>query len=200
VKRVFFVRHGHGEHNGAAEDALAAGLGLSKACLAGGAIRDPGLTPKGVGQCQALASDPILQKALAARAGRAEVVVVSPCKRTLQTATIGLADAGLPFVACAECQECADLPSDTGRPVSDLKPEFPMVDFSAIERPLDWFEKVGPYDFAKMAVKPEGRLALLDRCARFTAFIAARLAMGGEVIKCPSPLNVLKDTCDHSCY
>ena len=49
-----------------------------------------------------------------------------------------------------------------------------MVDFSAIERPLDWFEKVGPYDFAKMAVKPEGRVALLDRCARFTAFIAAR--------------------------
>ena len=77
VKRVFFVRHGHGEHNGAVDDALAAGLGLGKACLAGGAIRDPGLTPKGVGQCQALANDPILQKALAAGAGRAEVVVVS---------------------------------------------------------------------------------------------------------------------------
>ena len=26
------------------------------------------------------------------------------------------------------------------------------------------------------------------------------VAMGGKVIKCPSPLNVLKYTCDHSCY
>ena len=28
----------------------------------------------------------------------------------------------------------------------------------------------------------------------------ARLAMGESVIKCPSPLNVLKDKYDHSCY
>ena len=28
----------------------------------------------------------------------------------------------------------------------------------------------------------------------------ARPAMGGEVIKCPSPPNALKDTHDHRCY
>ena len=27
-----------------------------------------------------------------------------------------------------------------------------------------------------------------------------RLAIGGEVIKCPSLLNAFKDTCDRSCY
>ena len=27
-----------------------------------------------------------------------------------------------------------------------------------------------------------------------------RVAIGGEVIKCPSPLNVLKDAYDRSCY
>ena len=26
------------------------------------------------------------------------------------------------------------------------------------------------------------------------------IAMGGKVIKCPSPLNVLKHTYEHSCY
>jgi hypothetical protein len=26
------------------------------------------------------------------------------------------------------------------------------------------------------------------------------IAVGGKVIKCPYPLNVIKDTYDHSCY
>jgi hypothetical protein len=34
-----------------------------------------------------------------------------------------------------------------------------------------------------------------------TAFnLAARVAAGESVIRCPSPLNVIKDTYDHSCY
>ena len=32
------------------------------------------------------------------------------------------------------------------------------------------------------------------------ALMPCALAAGGKVIKCPSLLNVLKDTCDHSCY
>jgi hypothetical protein len=31
-------------------------------------------------------------------------------------------------------------------------------------------------------------------------FDPANVAIGGKVIKCRYPLNVLKDTCDHSCY
>jgi hypothetical protein len=35
---------------------------------------------------------------------------------------------------------------------------------------------------------------------RGSGSLTATLVMGVKVIKCPSPLNVLKDTCDHSCY
>ena len=31
-------------------------------------------------------------------------------------------------------------------------------------------------------------------------WVVATIAMGGKVIKCPYPLNVLKYTCNHSCY
>jgi hypothetical protein len=40
-----------------------------------------------------------------------------------------------------------------------------------------------------------GRLPLQHRRCGLAA-----VAMGGNAIKCPSPLNVPKDTCDHSCY
>jgi hypothetical protein len=35
-----------------------------------------------------------------------------------------------------------------------------------------------------------------DSCSQ----VVVSLAMGGKVIKCPSPLNVLKYKYDHSCY
>jgi hypothetical protein len=38
------------------------------------------------------------------------------------------------------------------------------------------------------------------RVTNTTMSQAVGLAMGCKVIKCPSPLNVLKDTCDHSWY
>jgi broad specificity phosphatase PhoE len=176
VKRVFFVRHGHAQHNDATEKALAAGKPFGEAALIGGLIRDPALTPKGEGQAKGLPADTVIQKALRPEPSAAEVVVVSPCRRTLQTAVIGLEAAGLPFVAHDSCQECADTLSDTGRPVSELTAEFPAVDFSQIEQPDSWFNKVGPWDFEKGEPKHEGQAALQTRCARFTQFIAGRCA------------------------
>ena len=41
---------------------------------------------------------------------------------------------------------------------------------------------------------------LTQPVGRLHATGGANLAMGGKVIKCPSPLNVLKYTYDHSCY
>ena len=168
------MRHGHAQHNDATEKALAAGKTLMEAALTGGAIRDPALTAKGQAQAKGLAADTVLQKSLRADGSAAEAVVVSPCRRTLQTAVIGLGSAGLPFIAHDSCQECSDVPSDTGRPVRELTSEFPSVDFSQIDQPDNWFTKVGPWDFAKDAAKPEGLMALENRCARFTAFIAGR--------------------------
>ena len=39
-----------------------------------------------------------------------------------------------------------------------------------------------------------------DHAVRVDWWQARRLARGESVIKCPSPLNVLKDTYDRSCY
>eukprot|EP01043_Picozoa_sp_COSAG02_P012422 COSAG02_NODE_478_length_21511_cov_120.811087_18_plen_220_part_00 len=168
------MRHGHAQHNDATERALSAGKTLMEAALIGGVIRDPALTPKGEEQAKGLIADTVLQKCLRAGDSSAEAVVVSPCRRTLQTAVIGLESAGLPFVAHDSCQECADVPSDTGRPVRELISEFSSVDFSQIDQPDDWFNKVGPWDFAKNEAKPEGLMALQKRCERFTTFIAGR--------------------------
>jgi hypothetical protein len=107
VKRVLFVRHGHAQHNDATEKALARGVSYAEASLIGGEIRDPALTSKGEAQARALSGDPLLHAALAAEAGlRPTAVVVSPCRRTLQTATIGLASVHPPlhFVAQADAQ------------------------------------------------------------------------------------------------
>ena len=37
-------------------------------------------------------------------------------------------------------------------------------------------------------------------CYRMKNLYGQLAIMGGEVMKCPFTLNVLKDTCDHSCY
>lgn len=176
VKRVFFVRHGHAQHNDAFEKGVRSGLSFGDAALKSGEIRDPALTPKGEGQARSVANDPVLQPALKSGPERAEAVVVSPCRRTLETAVIGLSGVApaLPFVAQPDCQECADLPSDTGRPVSALRNEFPMVDFSQITNPDSWFKKVGPWDFATGSPKPEGQAALAARCVRFTSWLLHR--------------------------
>ena len=45
---------------------------------------------------------------------------------------------------------------------------------------------------------PVHRMDFYDRTRQ--CFAVVQLAAGESVIKCSSPLNVLKDTYDHSCY
>ena len=78
VKRVFFVRHGHAQHNDAFEKGVRSGLSFGDAALKSGEIRDPALTPKGEGQARSVANDPVLQPALKSGPERAEAVVVPP--------------------------------------------------------------------------------------------------------------------------
>jgi 6-phosphogluconolactonase len=47
-------------------------------------------------------------------------------------------------------------------------------------------------------IDPSGQWLLVGNAHDDT--VTVYLAMGGKVIKCPSPLNVLKDTCNHSWY
>lgn len=179
-KRVFFVRHGHGEHNAAMDRGREDGI-PPEVTMQNVKIRDPALTPLGKEQAQKLISDPVLARALVAGTGRAEAVVVSPLQRTLQTAVIGLGagtgSAGLSdvkFIAQPDCQEVHNLPADTGRPVSALRPEFPGVDFAEVFFEDTWFKKPAIWDFKTMSPNAEGQAAMRETCARFTAWLAAR--------------------------
>merc|ERR1719277_1604469 len=91
-KTVLLVRHAEALHN------------ASQDCR----LRDPELTGKGVKQAQELA------KGRLAEGMRAEVLVVSPMRRTLQTAVLGFAEAQLPLVCYAGLQETGEMPCDTG--------------------------------------------------------------------------------------
>lgn len=80
AKTVWIVRHGEAEHNaliaqGKAEE--------------GHALRDPNLTARGVAQSAKLRNNPMLAQALAASgaAGAADLLVISPQRRTIQTAS-----------------------------------------------------------------------------------------------------------------
>ena len=48
--------------------------------------------------------------------------------------------------------------------------------------------------------EPAGAAALAVGDTAAAALAVAALAVGESVIRCRSPLNVLKDTYDHSCY
>jgi hypothetical protein len=106
----------------------------------------------------------------------AQVCIVSPLTRTLETATLGLQGLPVPLVACHYFQECSAHASDTGRPTAELQvtglglrlglgvgapfvtitlreAQFPAVDFAVV--PPDWFEKVGHWDFIQEEGNPQ---------------------------------------------
>eukprot|EP01130_Rhizamoeba_saxonica_P011495 TRINITY_DN4775_c0_g2_i1.p1 TRINITY_DN4775_c0_g2~~TRINITY_DN4775_c0_g2_i1.p1 ORF type:complete len:264 (+),score=40.42 TRINITY_DN4775_c0_g2_i1:201-992(+) len=105
-------------------------------------IRDPSLTQKGVDQCKNTGQ--LLQSLLNKVP---DVVLVSPLKRTIQSAVHmfegWIIDGQLKVVLMPELQEIENLPCDTGSKVSELKDEFggayPMIDFDHLE--LDWYVK-----------------------------------------------------------
>ncbi|CAK7207395.1 hypothetical protein SEUCBS139899_010205 [Sporothrix eucalyptigena] len=75
----------------------------------------------------------------------AQLVLVSPMTRTLQTATASLdwlLASGVPIQAHAGWQETTDNPCDTGLPIDEVNPKFPGVDFSHVD-PV-WPEKKTP--------------------------------------------------------
>ncbi|SPO07160.1 uncharacterized protein DNG_09854 [Cephalotrichum gorgonifer] len=95
-------------------------------------LHDPPLTDEGHGQCT------VLRESLKQRLeGETDIaIVVSPLKRTLQTALGSLdwlIERGIPITADAGWQETSAKPCDTGSPVSKLAAEFPSVDFSGVD-------------------------------------------------------------------
>ncbi|KAI0006834.1 phosphoglycerate mutase-like protein [Xylariaceae sp. FL0662B] len=95
-------------------------------------IHDPGLSELGYEQCADLRKS-LIEHPLAQQA---ELVVVSPMRRTLQTALRSLdwlLERGVKIQADAGWQENSAKPCDTGTAITELAQQFPDVDFSTVD-------------------------------------------------------------------
>lgn len=90
-------------------------------------------------------------------ARQVELVVVSPMRRTIQTALFALSwliQDGTPILARTEWQENSDKPCDTGSTVEELAQEFPNVDFSQLD--AIYPSKTGLYAFNRESIVRRG--------------------------------------------
>ena len=118
-------RHGEAEHNTASEWTL----------------RDPSLTMHGRRQARAARATLADQGVLGIdEAARAQLVVASPLRRTLQTAEILCAGVVLPILAHPDIQETSQAACDTGHPPAVLQSEFPAVAMGLV--PDGWHDKL----------------------------------------------------------
>lgn len=102
------------------------------------------LTPHGEAQCEDLKSHRL--KGNFARS--ADLLVVSPMRRTLATASIAFRDlsGSIPWVAHESLREQAGYhPCDRRRPISELRESYPHVDFTIIQHDKDplYFSQAG---------------------------------------------------------
>lgn len=127
-KILHLVRHAQGEHNAA--------CAIDEKNAFSEEYEDPNLTELGRGQCAFLAENVQANDALTS----AQLLVVSPMKRTIQTAlgSFPHLTEKFPWVACEHCREQSGAhPCDRRRPISELKELFPKIDFSEIESDVD---------------------------------------------------------------
>jgi broad specificity phosphatase PhoE len=96
---------------------------------------DTPLSPRGIAQAEKLSSA-VFDKYNGERihlSDMVQLVVVSPLKRALQTAQLGilphLNTTNTPFVALPLASERLYLVSDMGSPIPNISPQFPFVDF-----------------------------------------------------------------------
>lgn len=107
-----------------------------------------------------------------------ELIVVSPMRRTLQTATIGLdwlIKKGILVHPDARWQENADKPCDTGSPISVMEHEFPLYDFSTVDsRFPDKTTNLAtnPFAFTQKAILARGQACLRSLYSRPEKVIA----------------------------
>ncbi|KAI0018656.1 phosphoglycerate mutase-like protein [Xylariomycetidae sp. FL0641] len=125
-------------------------------------IPDPDLSEKGQEQCvqlrQGLMEHPLAQKA--------ELIITSPMRRTIQTALRSvdwLVEKGVPIQADAGWQENSDKPCDTGSPIAKIEKEFPVIDFKTLLDPV-WPDKTSPaakhYHYTKTALLVRAQTSL----------------------------------------
>ena len=131
VKTIHFVRHAEGLHNVAGR-ANYENYKLEE-------YADSLLSERGYEQCARAKEDIVRRNALVG--GTLELIVVSPLRRTLQTASLLFADkigTSVEFVAVEHVREQTGAhPCDRRRSITEQKADFPHVDFSLIEDDVD---------------------------------------------------------------
>ncbi|KAM0550835.1 hypothetical protein ACHAPJ_008698 [Fusarium lateritium] len=130
-------------------------------------LADPPLTDKGVGQCSLLRENLISTFSDAVGNTDDIAIIVSPMRRTLQTAMLSLdwlVERGVKIEGNADWQENSAKPCDTGSPISSVAPDFPKVNLSTVD--ALWPDKTSPsaqrYAYSKQAILARGRRALED--------------------------------------
>ncbi|RDW77145.1 hypothetical protein BP6252_05198 [Coleophoma cylindrospora] len=118
-------------------------------------IHDPPLTELGFGpQCDELAQH--LQTKLPL-AQQIDLIVISPMRRTLQTAQQGLGwliDRGVPVILRPEWQENSAKPCDTGTAIVDMAKEWHQFDWSTVDPKYP--AKTGLYEFSRDGLTRRG--------------------------------------------
>ncbi|KAL2064959.1 hypothetical protein VTL71DRAFT_4099 [Oculimacula yallundae] len=139
---IILIRHAQAQHN-ATRDYT---------------IPDPPLTELGFGQqCDELAKH--LQTELPL-AQEIELIVVSPMRRTLQTAQQGLGwlmKKGVPVILRAEFQENSAKPCDTGSPIPEMENEWPQFDWSTVDP--QYPSNDGMYECTREGLTTRGKAA-----------------------------------------
>ncbi|KAH7324430.1 histidine phosphatase superfamily [Stachybotrys elegans] len=125
--------------------------------------KSPSLSEEGLEQCVTLRQNLLDRFSSVKNAA----IVVSPMRRTLQTACLSLdwlIERGAKIEANADWQETSAKPCDTGSPAEAMAKEFPQVDFSSLDKV--WPDKTSPqgqrYAYTKQAILGRGRLGISD--------------------------------------
>ena len=124
-KVIHWIRHGEAEHNIVAQNARDAGLSDAekRRKISDEKLADAPLTTKGTAQAEHL------NRALKETNIAVEFIVVSPLKRTLQTATLAFGQTKM--LAHSDARErMSSLKSERRSDLADLSPQFPHCDFS----------------------------------------------------------------------
>ncbi|RGP62344.1 phosphoglycerate mutase [Fusarium sporotrichioides] len=130
-------------------------------------LPDPPLTDEGEAQCAKLRENLISTFSKDVENPDDIAIVVSPMRRTLQTAMLSmdwLVERGVKIEGNADWQEISDKPCDTGSQISSVSKDFPQVNFSTVD--TVWPDKKSPagrrYAYTKKSILARGKLALED--------------------------------------
>ncbi|KAE9992748.1 hypothetical protein EG327_007824 [Venturia inaequalis] len=122
-------------------------------------LHDPVLSDLGIQQCKQLHEHLINSESLI---NDVQLIVVSPMRRTLQTADIALSHwikmRKVGVKLDGGWQETSDKPCDTGSPLATIAAEFPQFDFTKVDP--GYPTKEGPYAFTRSAVLQRGQTVL----------------------------------------